>query len=149
MTQWIVLNRTKTWTIKVKNAAYCAHGLKVSIQIAFSFVIIFSNCFPSFQDFADITAEPSLEQPIIIEDDEDDVEEAESSESSGFLLASCQNTVVQVHQRLCLSYAQSLWYEPSPLTNQSKDHISALVSSYQITAPLIARFYHLMGKCII
>uniref|UniRef100_A0AAR2K636 Midasin n=1 Tax=Pygocentrus nattereri TaxID=42514 RepID=A0AAR2K636_PYGNA len=107
----------------------------------------FRRSFPTYhKDFADITAEPSLEQPIIIEDDDDDFEEAESSESSGFLLASCQNTIVQVHQRLCLSYAQSLWYEPSPLTNQSKDHISALVSSYQITAPLIARFYHLMGK---
>uniref|UniRef100_A0A8B9KV40 Midasin n=1 Tax=Astyanax mexicanus TaxID=7994 RepID=A0A8B9KV40_ASTMX len=107
----------------------------------------FRRSFPTYhKDFADITAEPSLEQPIIIEDDEDEVEETDSRENSGFRLTSCQNTIVQVHKRLCLSYARSLWYQPSQLTNQSKDHLSALVASYQITAPLIARFYHLMGK---
>ncbi|XP_035384712.1 midasin isoform X1 [Electrophorus electricus] len=105
----------------------------------------FRRSFPTYhKDFADITAEPSLEQPIIIEDDEDCDGKAESSQNGGFLLPSCQNTVIQVHQRLCLSYAQSLWYQPSLPTNQSKDHISALVTSYQITAPLITRFYHLM-----
>ncbi|KAG9282412.1 midasin isoform X2 [Astyanax mexicanus] len=105
----------------------------------------FRRSFPTYhKDFADITAEPSLEQPIIIEDDEDEVEETDSRENSGFRLTSCQNTIVQVHKRLCLSYARSLWYQPSQLTNQSKDHLSALVASYQITAPLIARFYHLM-----
>uniref|UniRef100_A0A9J8BXI4 Midasin n=1 Tax=Cyprinus carpio carpio TaxID=630221 RepID=A0A9J8BXI4_CYPCA len=105
----------------------------------------FRRSFPSYhKDFADITSEPSLDQPIIIEDDDDADMESSSSETSSFLLVSSMSTVVQVHQRLCLSYAQSLWYQPNPPTNHSKDHISALVSSYQITAPLIARFYHLM-----
>lgn len=103
---------------------------------------VFSPLSP--QDFSDITSEPSLDQPIIIEDD-DDVDKEESSETSSFLLVSSMSTVVQVHQRLCLSYAQSLWYQPNSPTNHTKHHISALVSSYQITAPLIARFYHLMG----
>lgn len=103
---------------------------------------VFSPLFP--QDFSDITSEPSLDQPIIIEDDDADMEES-SSETSSFLLVSSMSIVVQVHQRLCLSYAQSLWYQPNSPTNHTKHHISALVSSYQITAPLIARFYHLMG----
>lgn len=97
------------------------------------------------QDFADITSEPSLDQPIIIEDDDDADMEEESSQTSSFLMVSSMSIVVQVHQRLCLSYAQSLWYQPDPPTNHTKEDISALVSSYQITAPLIARFYHLMG----
>uniref|UniRef100_A0A671LK38 Midasin n=1 Tax=Sinocyclocheilus anshuiensis TaxID=1608454 RepID=A0A671LK38_9TELE len=105
----------------------------------------FRRSFPSYhKDFADITSEPSLDQPIIIEDDDYADMEESSSETSSFLLVSSMSTVVQVHQRLCLSYAQSLWYQPNPPTNHSKDHISALVSSYQITAPLIAHFYHLM-----
>ncbi|XP_030636974.1 midasin [Chanos chanos] len=104
----------------------------------------FRRSFPSYhKDFADITAEPSLEQPVNIEEEEE--VEAEHSES-GFLTPSSLNVVMQVHQRLCLSYAQSLWYQPITPTNQSKDHISALISSYQITAPLIARFYHLIDS---
>ncbi|XP_051581140.1 midasin isoform X2 [Myxocyprinus asiaticus] len=104
----------------------------------------FRCSFPSYhKDFADITSEPSLDQPIIIEDD-DDVDMEDSNEMSSFLLVSSMSTVVQVHQRLCLSYTQSLWYQPNPPTSHTKDHISALVSSYQITAPLIARFYNLM-----
>ncbi|XP_067273008.1 midasin [Pseudorasbora parva] len=104
----------------------------------------FRRSFPSYhKDFSDITAEPSLDQPIIIEDD-DDADMEESSETGSFLLVSSMSTVVQVHQRLCLSYARSLWYQPNSPSNHTKLHISALVSSYQITAPLIARFYHLM-----
>ncbi|XP_003200751.2 midasin [Danio rerio] len=104
----------------------------------------FRRSFPSYhKDFADITSEPSLDQPIIIEDDDDADMKAESSETSSLLISN-MSRVVQVHQRLCLSFARSLWYHSEPPTNHAKDHISALVSSYQITAPLIARFYHLM-----
>lgn len=96
-----------------------------------------------FQDFADITAEPSLEQPIIIEDDE----ECDSGNENGvFQVSSCQNTIVHVHQKLCLAFAQSLWYQANPPSDRSTVHLSAMISSYQITAPLVARFYHLMGK---
>ncbi|GAA6099361.1 midasin isoform X1 [Tachysurus ichikawai] len=105
----------------------------------------FRRSFPTYhKDFADITTEPSLEQPIIIEDDEECDGETESKDNSVFQVSSCQNTVVQVHQKLCLAFAQSLWYKSNPPSNRSKDHLSALVSSYQITAPLIARFYYLM-----
>lgn len=105
----------------------------------------FRRSFPSYhKDFADITSEPSLDQPIIIEDDDEADMKAESSETSSFLLVSNMSRVVQVHQRLCLSFARSLWYHSEPPISQARDHISALVSSYQITAPLIARFYHLM-----
>lgn len=98
-----------------------------------------------FQDFADIATEPSLEQPIIIEDDEECDGETESNENSIFEVSSCQNTIIQVHQKLCLAFAQSLWYQSNPPRNRSKEHLSTLISSYQITAPLITRFYHLMG----
>ncbi|XP_016311670.1 midasin-like [Sinocyclocheilus anshuiensis] len=105
----------------------------------------FRCSFPSYhKDFADITSEPSLDQPIIIEDNDDTDMEESSSETSSFLSVSSMSKVVQVHQRLCLSYTQSLWYQPSLPTSHTKDHISALVSSYQIIAPLIGRFYHLM-----
>ncbi|XP_062857908.1 midasin [Trichomycterus rosablanca] len=105
----------------------------------------FRRSFPTYhKDFADITAEPSLEQPIIIEDDEDCDAEVASDRNSSFVVASCQNSMVQIHQKLCLSFAQSLWYQGSLPANQCREHISALVSSYQITAPLISRFYHLM-----
>ncbi|TSL47560.1 Midasin [Bagarius yarrelli] len=101
----------------------------------------FRRSFPTYhKDFADITTEPSLEQPIIIEDNEECIDETDSV----FKVSSCQNTVVQVHQKLCLAFAQSLWYRSNPVSNRSHEHLSALISSYQITAPLIARFYHLM-----
>uniref|UniRef100_A0A8C4E8F0 Midasin n=1 Tax=Dicentrarchus labrax TaxID=13489 RepID=A0A8C4E8F0_DICLA len=67
----------------------------------------------------------------------------ESSESS-FLSSAAMNTLVQVHQRLCLGYAQSLWYQSTKPANHSKEHINALVSSYQIASPLMSRFYHLI-----
>ncbi|TRZ01341.1 hypothetical protein DNTS_001208 [Danionella cerebrum] len=103
----------------------------------------FRSSFPSYhKDFADITSEPSLDQPIIIEDDAD--VDTESREASSFLLLSTMSTVVEVHQKLCLSYARSLWYQPSTPISHTKDHIRALVSAYQITAPLIGRFYHVM-----
>ena len=69
----------------------------------------------------------------------------EDPNEAGFLSPACMNTVVQVHQRLCLGYTQSLWYQTSTPANHSKDHIRALVSSYQTTAPVMSRFYHLMG----
>lgn len=127
---------------------FCSHTfacfVALSIVVRSEKVYTLANNVFSPQDFSDITSEPSLDQPIIIEDDDADMEES-SSETSSFMLVSSMSVVVQVHQRLCLSYAKSLWYQPNSPTNHTKHHISALVSSYQITAPLIARFYHLMG----
>lgn len=97
------------------------------------------------QDFADITAQPSLEAP---EDSglEEEVKAQEESSESHFLSPAAINTLAQVHQRLCLGYAQSLWYQSTAPANHSKEHIKALVSSYQIASPLMSRFYHLIGQ---
>lgn len=134
LTKPVIFIRLKEHTHLHVLLHYCLILVK-SLFFAFSFL----------QDFADITSEPSLDQPIIIEDDDEADMKAESSETSSFLLVSNMSRVVQVHQRLCLSFARSLWYHSEPPISQARDHISALVSSYQITAPLIARFYHLMG----
>uniref|UniRef100_A0A3Q3NKD3 Midasin n=1 Tax=Labrus bergylta TaxID=56723 RepID=A0A3Q3NKD3_9LABR len=105
----------------------------------------FRRLFPQFnKDFADITSQPSLEAPADSELQEMEEEQEESSESSS-LSAASMNTVVQIHQRLCLGYAQSLWYRSTKPTNHSKEHITALVSSYQIASPLMSRFYHLIS----
>ncbi|KAF5899322.1 midasin-like, partial [Clarias magur] len=107
----------------------------------------FRRCFPTYhKDFADITTEPSLDQPIIIEDDEECDGETETCDNSILQASSCQNTIVQVHQKLCLAFAQSLWYRSNPPVNRTKEHLRTLVTSYQITAPLIARFYHLLDS---
>lgn len=95
------------------------------------------------QDFADITSQPSLEGPADVGLDEEEADEEASDASS--LSPACMNTVVQIHQRLCLGYAQSLWYQSTAPANRSKEHIKALISSYQIAAPVMSRFYHLMG----
>ncbi|KAK6297294.1 hypothetical protein J4Q44_G00318770 [Coregonus suidteri] len=106
----------------------------------------FRRCFPQFnKDFADITAQPSLEGPADRGEPEEE-EVTEDPSEAGFLSPACMNTVVQVHQRLCLGYTQSLWYQASAPANHSRDHIRALVSSYQTTAPVMSRFYHLMDS---
>ncbi|XP_051908078.1 midasin isoform X2 [Hippocampus zosterae] len=102
----------------------------------------FRCLFPLFdKDFSDMSL-PSLEGPT-----DADLEEDEASrglDEKSFLSTPTMNTVVQIHQRLCLGYAQSLWYRSRLPNSQSNDFIKALVSSYQIAAPLIAHFYHLI-----
>ncbi|CAB1342786.1 unnamed protein product [Coregonus sp. 'balchen'] len=106
----------------------------------------FRRCFPQFnKDFADITTQPSLEGPADRGEPEEE-EVTEDPSEAGFLSPACMNTVVQVHQRLCLGYTQSLWYQTSAPANHSSDHIRALVSSYQTTAPVMSHFYHLMDS---
>uniref|UniRef100_A0A674E136 Midasin n=1 Tax=Salmo trutta TaxID=8032 RepID=A0A674E136_SALTR len=106
----------------------------------------FRRCFPQFnKDFSDITAQPSLEGPADRGEPEEE-EVTEDPSEAGCLSPACMNTVVQVHQRLCLGYTQSLWYQASAPANHSRDHIRALVSSYQTTAPVMSRFYHLMDS---
>ncbi|XP_036943295.1 midasin isoform X1 [Acanthopagrus latus] len=105
----------------------------------------FRQQFPQFnQDFADIMSQPSLEGPadLGLKEEVEKVQE-ESSESS-FLSPAAMNTMVQVHQRLCLGYAKSLWYQGTTPANHSKEHISALISSYQIASPMMSHFYHLI-----
>ncbi|CAL8311820.1 unnamed protein product [Lota lota] len=106
----------------------------------------FRRSFPRFhKDFADITSQPTLESSADTEEEEQEMANDESS-NDDFLSAAAMNTVVQVHQRLCLGFARSLWYQSPLPTNHSKDHITALVSSHQIAAPVMSRFYHLIDS---
>lgn len=98
------------------------------------------------QDFADITSQPSLEGPADSGLKEEGEKVQEESSKSCFLSPAGMNTLVQVHQRLCLGYAQSLWYQSTTPANDSKEHIQALVSSYQIVSPMMSRFFHLIGQ---
>uniref|UniRef100_A0A3Q4MRM4 Midasin n=1 Tax=Neolamprologus brichardi TaxID=32507 RepID=A0A3Q4MRM4_NEOBR len=107
----------------------------------------FRRQFPQFnKDFADIVSEPSLEGAAgtSLEGLEDKTHE-ESFEMKAFSPATL-NTVIQVHQRLCLGYAQSLWYKSTAPANHSKEHIKALLSSYQIASPVMSNFYHLIDS---
>lgn len=97
------------------------------------------------QDFADITSQPSLEGPEDVGLEEEDGAPEDSTET-GFLSPAAMNTVVVIHQHLCLGYGQSLWYQSTAPANHSKEHIKALVSSYQIAFPIISHFYHLIGQ---
>ncbi|XP_077366934.1 midasin isoform X3 [Festucalex cinctus] len=102
----------------------------------------FRCMFPQFdKDFADMSLS-SLEGPTDANLEEDDGKKVLDERS--FLSTTAMNTVVQIHQRLCLGYAQSLWYQHRSPNCHSTDYINALVSSHQIAAPLIARFYHLI-----
>ncbi|XP_077408316.1 midasin isoform X2 [Vanacampus margaritifer] len=102
----------------------------------------FRSLFPQFdKDFADISL-PSLEGPTDADLEEDDGKNV--LHERNYLSTTAMNTVVQIHQRLCLGYAQSLWYQNRSPNCQSTDYIKALVSSHQIAAPLIAHFYHLI-----
>lgn len=89
--------------------------------------------------------QPSLEGPADSGNPEEEDELQEESIEGSFLSPAAMNTMVQVHQRLCLAYAQSLWYQSTIPANHSREHIRALVSSYQIASPVMSRFYHLIG----
>ncbi|XP_062266826.1 midasin [Platichthys flesus] len=105
----------------------------------------FRHQFPQFnKDFADIISQPTLEGPTDSEIDEEEEKAQEEAIDSASLSPAAMNMVVQVHQQLCLGYARSLWYQSTVTANHSKESIKVLVSSYQIAAPLMSRFYHLM-----
>lgn len=55
-------------------------------------------------------------------------------------------TVMMVHRQLCLSFAQSLWYQQNTPPNQTKHQLSLFLSCYQTGVSLIAHFYPLIGK---
>ncbi|MEQ2219158.1 hypothetical protein XENOCAPTIV_013383 [Xenoophorus captivus] len=103
--------------------------------------------FPQFnKDFADILSQPSLEGPADKELEYEELEAQQGAAEAGSLSVYAMNTMVHVHQCMCLGYAQSLWYQRTPPTNNSKEHIKALISSYQIASPVMSRFYHLMDS---
>lgn len=107
----------------------------------------FRRRFPHFhQDFEDITSQPSLEGPEASEVEDVLGRDEEEEDSENGLSHSALNMVVQVHQRLCLGYAHSLWYRGNPLSNHSREHIYSMVSSYQIAAPVMSSLYHLIDS---
>lgn len=97
------------------------------------------------QDFADIISQPSLEGTAGSGVEEMKEKDQEESNESSFLSPAAMNTLVKVHQCLCLGYAQSLWYQGTAPVSHQKEAIKALVSSYQIVAPVMSCFYHLFG----
>ncbi|XP_061609171.1 midasin isoform X3 [Phyllopteryx taeniolatus] len=98
--------------------------------------------FPQFEkDFADMCL-PSLEGPTDARLEDGDA--VKVLDESHVLSTTAMNTLVQIHQRLCRGFAQSLWYQNRSPKSPSTDYVKALVCSYQIAAPLIAHFYHLI-----
>ncbi|XP_041831629.1 LOW QUALITY PROTEIN: midasin [Melanotaenia boesemani] len=103
--------------------------------------------FPQFsKDFADIMSQTSLEGPADTELEQEEDEGQQEAPETGSLSSVAMDTVVQVHQRMCLAYARSLWYHGAAPANHSKDHIKALISSYQIASPVMSHFYHLIDS---
>ncbi|XP_067386141.1 midasin isoform X2 [Emydura macquarii macquarii] len=102
----------------------------------------FKRRFPLYEkDFEDITAQPSLEEKMENEDDSKDLVATEIT----LLSQSSMQTVMTIHQQLCLNFACSLWYQPSLPSHQAKHYFSAFISCYQTGASLVAHFYPLIG----
>ncbi|KAF3702507.1 Midasin Dynein-related AAA-ATPase MDN1 MIDAS-containing protein [Channa argus] len=105
----------------------------------------FRRQFPQFsQEFADIVSAPSLEGPPSSGLEEEKEKALGELTDTGFLSPAAMNTLVELHQCLCLGYAQSLWYQGKAPVYHKKQAVKVLVSSYQIAAPVMSRFYHLM-----
>ncbi|NWZ60294.1 MDN1 protein, partial [Haliaeetus albicilla] len=102
----------------------------------------FRRTFPLHEkDFEDITAQPSLEEKMETKDlleDQLEVDRALLSKSS-------MQTVIMVHQELCLNFARSLWYQQSQPSHQAKHYFSTFISCYQTGACLLSQFYPLIG----
>ncbi|KAM4522940.1 midasin [Odontesthes bonariensis] len=107
----------------------------------------FRTQFPQFnKDFADLMSQTSLEGPADTELEQDEDKNQQGTAEMGSLSLAAISIVVQVHQRMCQGHAQSLWYQSTAPANHSKEHIKALVSSYQIVSPMMSRFYHLIDS---
>ncbi|KAM6126972.1 midasin isoform 3-T3 [Pterocles gutturalis] len=93
------------------------------------------------QDFEDITAQPSLEEKMETEDLLEDQLDADGA----LLSTSSMQTVMTVHQQLCLNFARALWYQQSLPSHQAKHYFSTFLSCYQTGACLVSQFYPLIG----
>ncbi|XP_053314521.1 midasin [Spea bombifrons] len=101
----------------------------------------FRQRFPLYeQDFADITAQPSLEGKMETEDHE----EQEAAHTT-LVSQSSMQTVMFIHQQLCLSTARSRWYHQHTPPHQAKHYLSAFLSCYQTSSVLIEHLYPIMG----
>uniref|UniRef100_A0A8C3UQS1 Midasin n=1 Tax=Catharus ustulatus TaxID=91951 RepID=A0A8C3UQS1_CATUS len=102
----------------------------------------FRRRFPFHEkDFEDITAQPSLEEKMETEDPVEDQLEVDRA----LLSKSSMQTVMKVHQQLCLNFARSLWYQQSLPSHQAKHYFSTFISCYQTGACLVSQFYPLIG----
>ncbi|RMC13256.1 hypothetical protein DUI87_10790 [Hirundo rustica rustica] len=102
----------------------------------------FRRRFPFHEkDFEDITAQPSLEEKMETEDPVEDQLEVDRA----LLSKSSMQTVMKVHQQLCLSFARSLWYQQSLPPHQAKHYFSTFISCYQTGACLVSQLYPLIG----
>ncbi|NXB28427.1 MDN1 protein, partial [Eulacestoma nigropectus] len=102
----------------------------------------FRRRFPFHEkDFEDITAQPSLEEKMETEDLVEDQLEVDRA----LLSKSSMQTVMKVHQQLCLNFARSLWYQQSLPSHQAKHYFSTFISCYQTGACLVSQFYPLIG----
>ncbi|NXD83342.1 MDN1 protein, partial [Halcyon senegalensis] len=102
----------------------------------------FRRRFPLHEkDFEDITAQPSLEEQMETEDPLEDQLEVDRA----LLSKSSMQTVMRVHQQLCLNFARSLWYQQNLPPYQAKHYFSTFISCYQTGACLVSQFYPLIG----
>ncbi|NXW51222.1 MDN1 protein, partial [Nyctiprogne leucopyga] len=102
----------------------------------------FRRRFPLHEkDFEDITAQPSLEEKMETEDPLEDQLEVDRA----LLSKSSMQTVMMVHQQLCLNFARSLWYQQSLPSHQAKHYFSTFISCYQTGACLVSQYYPLIG----
>ncbi|XP_066850638.1 midasin isoform X2 [Anser cygnoides] len=102
----------------------------------------FRRRFPFHEkDFEDITAEASLEENMETEDPLEDQLEVDRA----LLSKSSMQTVMTVHQQLCLNFARSLWYQKSLPSHQAKNYFTAFISCYQTGAFLVSQYYPLIG----
>ncbi|KFR09321.1 Midasin, partial [Nipponia nippon] len=102
----------------------------------------FRRRFPLHEkDFEDITAQASLEEKMETEDPLEDQLEVDRA----LLSKSSMQTVMMVHQQLCLNFARSLWYQQSPPSQQAKHYFSTFISCYQTGACLVSQFYPLIA----
>ncbi|KAF4025219.1 hypothetical protein G4228_017124 [Cervus hanglu yarkandensis] len=92
---------------------------------------------PHEQDFADILAEPTLE--------EKGPSGGQEEAAPAGLSQSSMQAVTRVHQQLCLGFARSLWYQQSPPPHGAEHYLSLFLSCYQTGASLVTHFYPLMG----
>ncbi|XP_056422084.1 midasin [Hyla sarda] len=97
--------------------------------------------FPVYdQDFADLTEQFSLDELMETQDSKSQVDD-----QSMLLSQSSMQTVMLIHQQLCLSVARSLWYNQKPAQHLTRDFLSLFLSCYQTSAALIESLYPLIG----
>ncbi|XP_040203696.1 LOW QUALITY PROTEIN: midasin [Rana temporaria] len=96
--------------------------------------------YPTYeQDFADISAQPSLEESMATETSDETEDDILVSENSA-------QTLILTHQQLCLSSAKSLWYHQNSEQHYTKHYIKLFLSCYQTSGVLIDNLYPLTGS---